>query len=64
MGICITENYNSPPTGEVLAMQTPTKSRLANLGDTGSRRGSVRPCGIGLAMELVRVDSSMNVASS
>ena len=23
VGICITENYNSPPTGEVLAMQTP-----------------------------------------
>ena len=23
MGICIPENYNSPPTGEVLAIQTP-----------------------------------------
>ena len=38
VGICIKENYYFPPTGstgEVLAIQTPTKSRLANPGIEG-----------------------------
>jgi len=43
VGICIPENYNSPPTGEVLAIRTPTypeKSPSSALkpgisGDTG-----------------------------
>ena len=50
VGICITENYNSPPTGEVLAMQTPTKSRPANPRNTGAGRGFVRSCGVGIVM--------------
>ena len=50
VGICTTENYNSPPTVGSLAIQTPTKSRLANPRNTGSRRGSVRSCGVGLVM--------------
>ena len=50
MGICITENYNSPPTGDVLAMQTTTKSRLVTPGNTGARGGFVRLCGVGLVM--------------
>ena len=44
------KNYNSPPTGEALAMQTLTKSRLASPGNGGARRGFVRSCGVGLAM--------------
>ena len=55
MGICITENYNSPPTGEVLAMQTPTKSRPTNPGNTGARRGFVWSCGVSLVMIMIMI---------
>ena len=50
VGICITENYNSPPTRDVLAMQTTTKSQLVTPGNTGARKGFVRLYGIGLVM--------------
>ena len=50
MGIGISENDNSPPTGGVLAIHTPTKSRPADPGNTGARRGYVRSCGVGLVM--------------
>ena len=51
MGICITENYDSLPTGEILAMQTPTKSRLAiKPGNTGARSGFAWLCGNGIVM--------------
>ena len=36
MGICIPENYNSPPTGEVLAMQTPKNLPVAKPGVSGA----------------------------
>ena len=50
MRICISENYNSPHTGGVLAIQTLTKSRPADPGDTGARQGFVRSCGVGIVM--------------
>ena len=50
VGICVTENYNSSPTGEVLEMQTLIKSRLANPRNICARRGFERSCGVGLAM--------------
>ena len=50
VGICITENYNSPPTRDVLAMQTTTKSQLVTPENTRARRGFVRLYGVGLVM--------------
>ena len=61
MGICISENYNSPPTGGVLAIQTPTKSRPTDPENTWARQGFVLLCG---GDELVRVDSGINVIAS
>jgi len=39
VGICIPENKNSPPTGEVLAIQTLTNLPVAKPGVSGDRRG-------------------------
>ena len=35
MGICTSENYNSPPTGEVLAIQTLTNLPVVKPGVIG-----------------------------
>ena len=35
VGICTSENYNSPPTGKVLAIQTPTNLPVAKPGVSG-----------------------------
>jgi len=39
VGICIPENNNSPPTGEVLAPHTPKNLPVAKPGVSGDRRG-------------------------
>ena len=57
MEICKTENYNSPPTGEILAMQTPG---ILGLGKDLYGRVAL----VYYTDELVRVDSSMNVIAS
>ena len=46
VGICVPENYNSPPSGEVLAIQTPTYPDKSPSSETraisGDRRRGVR----------------------
>ena len=39
VGICIPENYNSPPTGEVLAVQTPTYPDISPSSETWGKWG-------------------------
>jgi len=39
VGICIPENYNSPPNGEVLAIQTPTYPDKSPSSETRGKWG-------------------------
>ena len=39
VGICILENYNSPPTGGAKLVKAPTNAPSIYLGDGGARRG-------------------------
>jgi len=39
VGTCIPENYNSPPTGEVLAIQPPTYPDISPISETRGKWG-------------------------